>query len=479
MGTFDFAGSSPVPRDSAGSAPVPRFDESRRSHATGSPLRDPSSRKPPHPGKLQRLGGWLLLACAFGLCACSPEHPRPTNARNLLLITVDTLRADRLGAYGYDEPTSPAIDALAAHSVLFEQAQVQSAWTLPSLASLMTSLYTSTHGCWNFASRLDESFTTLAERLRGEGYTTAGVASHVFLDERYGLQQGFDSFDVELVKDFVASHEAITSEQVTAKGLAFLAARTDDERPWMLWVHYFDPHATYRVHPGLSERFGTSAEASRYDGEVAFTDRAIGELLSGLEAAGLGGETIVVLVADHGEEFGEHGGTGHGRTLHREILHVPLMLSVPGIEPRRVAEPVESVDLLPTLLELLGLEPAEHAAGRSLLPAMLGDALPERPRLAELALHTNDPIESFSADGWKLVYQRGSKRVMLFDLVSDPGELQDVAAAHPEVVGELQRRLEARTAEARELGERFEASGPLELTPEEIERLRALGYVDP
>lgn len=429
-------------------------------------------------GPSRRRAAPLLLIAAIGLLGGCASGEQGLGARNVLLITVDTLRADRLGAFGYPRETSPAIDALAARSVVFENAQAQSAWTLSSLASLMTSLQTATHGAWSFDSRLDESFTTLAEQLRSRGYATFGVASHVFLGERYGLQQGFEGFDTDLVTDFVSSHEAITSPQVTERGIRWLKARSADPRPWLLWVHYFDPHASYREHAGFSERFGTRSDAQLYDGEIAFTDRSIGELLASLVDLGLADDTIVVLIADHGEEFGEHGGQGHGRTLHREVVHVPLLVHAPGFDPRRVEQRVSSVDVLPTLLDLLGLEPATPSAGRSLVPAMRGDELTDEPAIAELGLNPNNRVDSVSAGAWKLMRQRTTGRTLLFDLVSDPGEFEDLAERHPERVEKLLALLDRAVAEADVLGAGFDRAGPLQLSPDELERLRALGYVD-
>ena len=426
----------------------------------------------------QRAQQLALLAAMLLAASCGKEAP-PTGARNVLLVTIDTLRADRLGAWGYGRDTSPAIDALAARSVLFENATVQTAWTLPSLASLLTSLHSSSHGAWTFDSRLGDAYTTLAERLDAAGYASFGVASHVFLDEPYGLQQGFEAFDTSLVRDFVASHEAVTSEQVTRRGIEWLAARSEDPRPWLLWLHYFDPHASYRIHEGVSDRFGTRSDSQRYDGEVAFTDRAIGEVLDFLSQSGLADDTLIVLVADHGEEFGEHGGEGHGRTLHREVVHVPLLIHVPGLAPRRVSAPVTALDVQPTLLELLGLEAPVRSAGRSLVPMMLGQTLPEKPLLAELGLNPNNPIDSLTLGPWKLLRQRRTGRNLLFDVVSDPGEQDDLAARRPDVVEELLPGLEREVAEAIALGDGLEKAAPLELSDEELERLRALGYLDP
>jgi arylsulfatase A-like enzyme len=186
----------------------------------------------------------------------------------------------------------------------------------------------------------------------------------------------------------------------------------------------------------------------------------------------------VVLTADHGEEFGEHGGEGHGRTLHREVVQIPLLLHVPGVEAGRVSEPVSSLDVVPTLLELLGQEPARPTAGRSLVRALHGDRLPDVPVIAELGLNPNNRVDSIRLGGWKLVRQRKTGRVLLFDVVSDPGEQEDLSQRKPRVVARLQERRDREVAEADALGAQFERAGPVALSDEELARLRALGYVD-
>ncbi|MFN0008802.1 MAG: sulfatase, partial [Planctomycetota bacterium] len=305
----------------------------------------------------------MVAACATALLlSCEPSGGRP----NVLFVSIDTLRADHLGCYGWPRPTSPNLDALASKSVVFESAQSSSSWTLPSLASLMTSMQASAHSCDQIASRLDPSYTTMAEILRDSGYDTAFVASHVFLSAGYGLQQGFTHVDTRILQD----ESAITSPAVTDWGLAWLhdKAAADDGVPWFLWLHYFDPHAPYLVHEGISERFGTETDLDRYDGEIAFTDQHLGRLLEAFERLGLAENTILVVVADHGEEFGEHGVQGHGYDLHEEVVRGPLIVRAPGIAPRRVSEVVPTVDVMPTLLELCGARGRNEVEGRSLLP---------------------------------------------------------------------------------------------------------------
>ena len=423
-----------------------------------------------------RRASWPLVAAVVAMSACG-EAPSLPPARNLLLITVDTLRADRLGAWGHDEPTSPNLDALAGDAVQFRNARSTSSWTLPSLASLLTSLHASTLAIWDYESSLGDSFTTLAEWLGDQDFRTAGVGSHTFLSERFGLQQGFDDFDDELVLERTDdSHKVISSDLVSDRALAFLEAQPPDGPRWFFWAHYFDPHRLYLTHPGVSERFGTETPEQRYHGEISFTDREVGRLLDGLAELGLADDTLVIFTSDHGEEFDEHGRTGHGKHLYREMVEVPLLVRAPGIAAREVNELVSLVDVLPTTLDLLGLPVPEGLAGRSLVPAMLGETLASEPALAEARLF--DQWDSIERDSWRLLRLEGGERFLLFDHVLDPWEQHDVAPANPELVrklrGELERRLTTAAALAPEPG----ANSTPALSDEQLESLRDLGYVE-
>ena len=207
------------------------------------------------------------------LGACSEARPKP----NVLLITVDTLRADFGGA------AAPALAAWSERAVVFEQGRAPTSWTLPSLASVMTGDYPSTTGCFDMRSKLDDSFSTLAERLAAAGYATSAVASHLFLRPDYGLAQGFDTYNTDLVKNLMKSHEAISSPGVTQRALEWLDEHqtTDAGAPFFLWAHYFDPHEVYHEHKGFVERYGATSELDRYRNEVGFTDQWIGRLLGG------------------------------------------------------------------------------------------------------------------------------------------------------------------------------------------------------
>ena len=284
-------------------------------------------------GTMRRTMTRLALAHVALLigAACAPggsDRERP----NVLLIAVDTLRADHLESYGYRLPTSPALAELGATGVVFERAVAATSWTLPAFASVLTGHYTSTHRCWKHKSRLAPSFVTLPEILRDAGYDTACAISHIFLARRYGLQQGIVHFDTSFDLPVGHGDTEISSPGVTARGLEWIEhkAAAGDGEPWFLWLHYFDPHYKYVEHEGISETFGVEDPLERYDGEIRFTDGYIGEVLDALARTGLDESTIVVLVADHGEEFLDHGGQYHGHTLYQELVHVPLVVRAPG-----------------------------------------------------------------------------------------------------------------------------------------------------
>ena len=424
----------------------------------------------------------VLLAAACGKSVPEPERP------NLLLIAIDTLRVDHLGSYGYEVETSPRIDALLEESVVFEDAHATSSWTLSSFASLMTGLYPSTHKCVGFRSRLDRSYTTLAEILRDHGYATAGIVSHVFMSEKYGLQQGFAHYDQALVLSSAGrSHKQISSPSLSTRALDWLRVRsaTTGDQPWFLFVHYFDPHAVYNPHEGFEGRFG-STDVARYDGEIAFTDHHVGRLLDGLDELGFSENTVVALVSDHGEEFLDHGMLRHGKTLYREVMQIPFSIRAPGVTPRRVRDTVRIVDVSPTVLDLLRVpRPTTPIAGRSLAPLLRGESIEPRGALAELRLREAYAADAYVLGRWKLIADRdgdgpsgsgGAGTFLLFDREADPTEQHDVASSHPEVVGELTRHLERALQEARDLAAAYGESERLTLSGEELEQLRALGY---
>jgi len=433
----------------------------------------PHPRRAPHDAS--RWPPWATWLALVPL-ACGPAAPPPPN---LLIVCVDTLRADELGAYGSEPSRTPALDALALESAVFERAHAAASWTLPSVGALFTSHVPSTTGLWTFESRLADSFPTLAERFREAGFETHGIASHIFFDSAYGLQQGFASFDDALChRANEAGWKPVTSPEVAAKASAWLEAHAGGgDRPWLLFVHFFDPHLQYLDHEAARLDDQRRSERERYRSEIAFTDRHVGAVLETLARTGLAERTNVLFFSDHGESFLEHPPIQrHSYSLYEEELRVPLFLRVPGLMPRRVPQFVRTVDLLPTLLELAGLPPLEGIEGQSLVPLLRGEELPEQPLVAEIRLKDGFHADALVEGGYKLIEDVSNGQARLFDLSADPRERNDLASQQPERVAALRAALAARLETARAAAGRFGPGGKVEHTPEELEHIRALGY---
>ncbi len=429
----------------------------------------------------------LLL---LGLAACGGDEPSPGDRPNVLLITVDTLRADRLGFMGYGRTTSPAMDELAERGVIFERAYAPSPWTLPSMASIHTGLYPSSHGLKRPQDAIPPEARTLAEVLSQAGYRTDSIVSNPLVHPRFGHSQGFGSFDTEDAK----GHEHVSTPGITERALALLDQYAVDEpreQPFFLSLLYFDPHYDWRSHglgfasdqpvgritgeetiEHLRDLAGGAGGLSEgevrqlvdcYDEEIAFTDQGIGELLDALERLGLADNTIVVLTADHGEEFLEHGWLGHTRFLYEGMVHVPMVVCDPRDEDThgmRYSEPVSTVSVMPTVLDLVGLDPELHGPDEPSLAQIVREPLAKDidPRIDGVVFSEVDFVPAqeknlakvahligvVGADG-KLVRDIETGALELFDLLLDPGEQVNLAADPGRREGrrELRQDLEA------------------------------------
>ncbi|MFQ5514426.1 MAG: sulfatase [Myxococcota bacterium] len=449
-----------------------------------------------------------------------------SDALGVLLISIDTLRADHLGAYGYARETSPAIDGLVRRGAVFEQAFSPSSWTLPAHMSIFTSLYPSFHklekGGRLGSVRLDESEPTLAELLRGAGFATAGLVAHPFLSGEWGFERGFDLYRRYSTDAQLQARRA----QLWLEWQRFQVDRGLASARFFLFLHFIDPHEPYEAPSPYREMFYPDYEGAHrpsdkfvtlysqrdfdrpedlryaialYDGEIRFVDDAIGEILTTLATLGWQDSTLVIVTSDHGEEFKDHGGMGHKNTLYREELHVPLILSAPQrIAPgQRRAEPASLLDLMPTLLELVGVPLPERAQGVSLW-SYLRPIAPTSEERASVPARTHlyaelGPLES----AWEREYVRraiqgsryklirnllpgGIVRRELYRITDDPAERHDryASEASSPAVQDLERRLESFAV--RGLAYRPGASerNALEIPPEIREKLRALGYLD-
>ncbi|HED66626.1 MAG TPA: tetratricopeptide repeat protein [Planctomycetes bacterium] len=424
----------------------------------------------------------FTLAAALLFCAVScggdgsfEAHENERKGRpNLLLITIDTVRADHLGAYGATEADTPVIDSLAAEGTLFEEAYSPAPMTLPAHATLLTGLLPPQHGARvNGVHKLDGDLVTLAERLVGEGYRTGAFVAAFVLSRRFGLDQGFEVFDDDLDG---AYEQEVPSElaryrpgdRVVDSALAWLARTVGmgEGRPFFLWVHLYDAHFPWHAH---GDREGTEGS---YDGEIAFVDEQVGRLRSWFAENGLADNTLVALVADHGEGLGDHHETEHAYLLNEEVLRVPWILAGPGVPAGlRIDTLVSMEDFEPTVMELLGIENS-GVQGRSLVPALRGEDLESADAYAETDLPWTSyrwaPQRSLTTVDWKYIR---TPQTELYDRKNDRAEYVNLAGVHPEVVAELEMRL---AAMEERLGSRFGAVA--ELDSQELERLADLGY---
>jgi len=390
---------------------------------------------------------------------------------NVLLITLDTTRVDRLGCYGHPGGTSPAIDGLATSGVRFETAYSQVPLTLPSHASLLTGTYPGVNGLHvNGSSSLGASLPTLAESFSAKGFRTGAFVSSFVLHRVFGLARGFDHYDDDLAGARGSSAFQVErgADEVTEAALAWLGASAD--RPFFAWVHYYDPHIPYDPPEEFRSRFDDT-----YDGEIAFMDAQIGRLIRWLEGEGLRDDTVVVVVADHGESFDEHREPQHGLFVYDTTMRVPMILSWPARLPRgaTVEQPARLVDLFPTLLELMGWSAAPDLDGRSLVAALEGKPLAPLPVYGESAYarlgYGWAPLRFIVDEPWKYIE---APQPELYDRSVDPGETRNVLTDNVKMASDLRERLIELEIEMvpRETGD-------VQLDGEALEGLRALGYL--
>ena len=352
---------------------------------------------------------------------------------NILLITVDTLRADHLGCYGYERPVSPHIDAWAKGAVVFDQARSTGPATRFSIPPMLTSKYFTeiarTEGHW---PKVKKEEVLMAERLKEAGYHTAAFHSISYLKGFYGFDQGFDHYDVTATKKRTPLHDP-TSDMVTDRALAYAQeGELASKGPWLLWAYYGDPHSPYLFHKS-APRFGPKIQ-DNYDNEIAFTDMHIGRLLEGLEARGLLDNTLVMLTSDHGEALypkQDHGHRYHSANLYDELVRVPLIVSGPGVQAGRVKTPVSLVDVLPTFTELAGLGVDPAFRGLSLLPWLRGENPVHPPVFFEKHRRSDAAQKGMVWWPYKVIVVLPFKRYRVFNLEEDPRETKNLYKTLP------------------------------------------------
>jgi arylsulfatase A-like enzyme/Tfp pilus assembly protein PilF len=443
---------------------------------------------------------WIATAtlAAAALAACGPSMPNVGVGRdvrpNVLLVTIDTFRADRLGA-----GVAPALDRLAESAIRFTAARSAVPLTLPSHTTILTGLLPPEHGVHeNGVDALSDAHQTIPRLLREHGYRTAAFVGAFVLDRRFGLARGFDVYDDRILRDPSAS-ERLEAERpasaVVDRALEWLDAAGPRPPAFFLWIHLYDPHAPYDPPAEFLERVRSvrasspqprasspqppaSEESLRYDGEIAYADSQIARVFESLRARRMLDRTLVVVAGDHGEGLGDHGERTHGMLLYDSTLRVPLVIASPGRSPERRDEAVSLVDIAPTILRAAGVVPPPEMTGRDLLGGnggALGDvhgvrrqldlyAETEYPRVAGWS-----PLHALTDGRWMAI--RSASATALYDLSRDPRELDDVAASQMATAAALTARVDAIRAAA------TQPRGRHAVSAEAAERLRALGYV--
>lgn len=446
------------------------------------------------------LAGALGPCLWVGGCARRIKPKMP----NIIFIIIDTLRADHLGCCGYGRDTTPNIDKLAGEAKLFTNAIAAAPWTLPSVASILTSQYPCALGIRERIAPVPASYPLLCEVLKQHGYATCGIVSHTLLSGRLGFGRGFDSYD----ESSSFGHEGISSPAVTRRAVSFL--EQDHDRPFFLFLHYFDPHYNFVLHSGydyypsyrgrlksnhsilelwrirkeLSDD-DTKYLVSLYDSEIAFTDSHIGVLLGALRRRKLYDNSIVILTADHGEEFMERGWIGHTITLYQELIRVPLIMKFPDVRGSIVEQPVGLIDVAPTVFDYPGLDFAGETEGRA-LPLEKGESFEQRAIFSATfnpQSHRPEKVEPMALRSVivgkdKLVYDEKKEQNRMCDLSSDPAEIQNKMGLAGEGYKGLRKtmadwisRMEVKRKELPS------GHGTELLTPEQREQLKSLGYL--
>jgi arylsulfatase A-like enzyme len=436
----------------------------------------------------------LCIAALLVSCGTSPDEARP----NIVLIVIDALRADHLGCYGYGRPTSPVIDALAADGILFETAITQAPWTKASFSSFLTSFYTFQHGVVDWAGVMPESLVTLPEALADEGYSTVCVVNMIGMGGRFGVLKGFE-------KVSESGKSGRDAGGATADAIEYLR---EIPQPFFMLLHYFDVHQPYTPPPryvdlinvdtdidpfgrkslwrrgkdGLPSRKAVDKTMLLYDGCIRYVDDSLARLFDFLEEEGMRDNTIIILTADHGEAFWEHGVDTHGSTVYDEVLKVPLIISWPATiaGAKSVASQVRLIDLFPTVLEMARASDACRGEGVSLLPLMEGrqveageKLLPAHIAYADNGMVKPPRVKCLRTRDYKVIVNRETSEVEIYDLKKDPGETRNLAGGDLAGASALLTLMEHLPVE--ETASRPPARATL--TDDEKKSLKALGYL--
>ncbi len=458
----------------------------------------------------------ILLLVSGTMCGCGTGGGRPAEQPpNIVLITLESLRADHVGSYGYPLPVTPNLDRFAREAIRFTDAQSVTSWTLTSHASLLTGLYPAAHQVLEPGDRLGDSYQTLAELLgEGEGYATAAFVSGPFLRTAFNLDQGFQLYDDSAASPGeTAGHADVTNPSMEKKIVSYL--RSKPASPFFLFAYFWDIHYDYippapydtlfvpagaekfdisqfefneAIHKGMSEE-RIRWVLSQYDGEIRSTDEMLGRILQVIREEGLWENTLIVITSDHGEEFFEHQQKGHKNNLHVESVHVPLLIKRAGsFSPGVDSTLVSLVDLFPTLIGGAADSLSPLLPGRSLFDeegvsgrrgeVLFDLALPLQAVVdGEVVASRTDRWMAIRTDRYKYMKLPRREGERLFSLEGDKGERYDISQSYPEICDSLRKKLATLHSGMEEIAGTMDAGTKAELTAEERARLEALGYV--
>ena len=433
-----------------------------------------SSETAPAPGSTRSgsRGWWLPGAVAVVAAVAFLVHERRPARPNVLLVTIDTLRADHVGSYGYKDARTPVLDGLAARGVRFDHASASVPLTGPSHSTILTGLYPPVHGVRdNVIFPLSAAHPNLATLLKRQGYRTGGFVSAYPVAGSFGFSEGFDEFSEGFheASDPAAGGAERPANETVDTALTWLGKQ--DRAPFFAWLHLYDPHTPYKPPAPFDAEF----KDRPYDGEIAFTDQQLGRVMEWLRNSRREADTVVAVVADHGESLGEHDEGTHAILIYQATLHVPFILAGPGISRGEVVSArVGTVDLVPTILSLLKLQPPSGLNGRDLGPALRGQRLAPQALYAEsLFARLNcrwSSLRSLIEGDWKLI--QGAEPE-LFNLAADPAELTNLVSSEPDRARKMQESLRVAVRSMAPGGDTARANA---VSPEQAERLRSLGY---
>jgi len=432
------------------------------------------------------------------------------NDYNIVLITIDTLRADHLSCYGYERSTTPNIDKIAEQGIIYKNAIAPSSWTVPSMVSLFTSVYPINHGTIHGFAKTGKVFdqevfsdelTTLTEILKVHGYTTFGVTSNLHLSGKFGFARGFDYFKALPFSSAPSVNKIISSWENKIK----------NSDKYFLWIHYFDPHDPYYSKPPWTAKYTPNASTKNlllsnkmmtelsvlipslkkdpqaihdltalYDSEINYVDASIGSLIEKLK---LGNDSLLIITSDHGEEFLEHGQLGHGNNVHRETIHIPLIVKLPYENEKEIVEKhVNLIDIMPTILQITNINPPEHILGKSFLEKkglfawikkkLQGEGKPDY-NFSEL--NRKLILKTIVTPQWKYIFSYRDKTDQLYNITSDPLELNNLAGENIKQRNQLKEELFEWVSNSKKYPVKRQ---PAQLSPQEKEKLKGLGYIE-